>query len=771
MAENIEDDRFTHISRDPRFKRLPIKERKVKIDKRFKAIFDDDSFKIKYNVDKRGRPIQLTSQENLKKYYDLSDSDSSESLSHSESNIEFKKGKNDGEKCINKKKSGTKKSRAKLDNLSAERDESSDSSDDENSVKISKTIVDDESLDSNEDEDSEADEQFDHGWGELDANTERTDNISHRLAVCNMDWDRIKAVDLLVLFNSFKPSESIVNSVKIYLSDYGEEKLKEEELNGPKELCEPDDEYDTHSKEGKDYHTEKLRRYQLSRLKYYYAVVDCDSPETANKIYSDCDGTEYETSATKLDLRFIPDDVTFEQSDNETIDSYESDDVDLSEHEDDGVMLSDSWKRISDIFSDCRPNSLPEIVRNFSVVNPALNCNANNSVLDCFKKFITNDVIVLSCDRIARSAGPTPLEPTSVADRLPEAGSYAPLQFLNKALQQAKVELTWDETDPNRTKIIQNAFDKNDGAENDINAYLASSSDDDNEIDEQEEKVDDAVELDSKGKKEAYIAKYKALLLGIEKDEKKKKDGDIEMEVSWEPGLKSAAEQEINKKSKSDSSTPWGKYLDKRKEKQVNKRKTKDVSEDKDTSTSDQPFSDDDIPSDIDLNDSYFKEEFEKSSDNKKKKKSKSVTVENSNNDKSTAELELLLMDETSDGKHFNMKNIIENESKKNKKKKRKRKANEITADTDKFQVDVRDSRFDALYTSHDYNIDPSDQSFKRTNAMEELIKEKQRRIETTDGREQVSQSSNILKNDNLSSLVKSVKNKTNRFLKKKINK
>ncbi|KAG1683802.1 Cadherin-23 [Nymphon striatum] len=97
-------------------------------------------------------------------------------------------------------------------------------------------------------------------------------------------------------------------------------------------------------------------------------------------------------------------DVDYEpmESDNETIDSYESDDVDLSEHEDDGVMPSDSWKIISDIFSDCRPNSLPELVRNFSVVNPALNCNANNSVLDCFKKFITNDVIVLSCDRMER---------------------------------------------------------------------------------------------------------------------------------------------------------------------------------------------------------------------------------------------------------------------------------------------------------------------------------------------------------------------------------
>ncbi|KAG1660997.1 ATP-binding cassette sub-family F member 2 [Nymphon striatum] len=87
-------------------------------------------------------------------------------------------------------------------------------------------------------------------------------------------------------------------------------------------------------------------------------------------------------------------DVEYEpmESDNETIDSYESDDV-LSEHEDDSVMLSDSWKRIADIFSDCRPNSLPELVRNFSGINPALNCNANNSILENFKKFITNDVI------------------------------------------------------------------------------------------------------------------------------------------------------------------------------------------------------------------------------------------------------------------------------------------------------------------------------------------------------------------------------------------
>lgn len=76
--EEITDERFTHITSDPRFRTTPKSIRKVKIDKRFQSLFTDKRFQVKYTVDKRGRPSNQSSQENYRKYYDiLSDDESS----------------------------------------------------------------------------------------------------------------------------------------------------------------------------------------------------------------------------------------------------------------------------------------------------------------------------------------------------------------------------------------------------------------------------------------------------------------------------------------------------------------------------------------------------------------------------------------------------------------------------------------------------------------------------------------------------------------------
>ena len=136
-----------------------------------------------------------------------------------------------------------------------------------------------------------------------------------------------------VLFNSFKPQGGIVHSVTIYPSDFGLERMAEEDIAGPVELVEGG-EGEEGGVEGDKYSREKLREYQLKRLQYYYAVVECDSRgrvspnvvrcfslsllstlstlltcllfvaiATAEHIYEQCDGLEYERSGGKLDLR------------------------------------------------------------------------------------------------------------------------------------------------------------------------------------------------------------------------------------------------------------------------------------------------------------------------------------------------------------------------------------------------------------------------------------------------------------------------------------
>ena len=78
MAKDNEGDtRFTHIGKDPRFRKMQKDKRKVKIDKRFQGMFKNKNFKVKYTVDKRGRPVHLTSDDHLRKYYEMSDSESS----------------------------------------------------------------------------------------------------------------------------------------------------------------------------------------------------------------------------------------------------------------------------------------------------------------------------------------------------------------------------------------------------------------------------------------------------------------------------------------------------------------------------------------------------------------------------------------------------------------------------------------------------------------------------------------------------------------------
>lgn len=669
------DKRFAHIATDPKFRRIPKGARKVKIDKRFQSMFKDKNFSVKYTVDKRGRPVNHSTDEDLKRYYELSSEDESSSESNDDakekeigSNEEEPHGEleasNEPGKFVKLSKEVkknpisdgiTKKLKnTKVDYARGEGQLFSESSSDEE--------------DSSEEEVSEPDE-IDHKWGELDNDAEETLEITSRLAACNMDWDRIRAVDLMVLFNSFLNSGGSILSIKIYPSEFGKTRMAEEDLKGPRELTQKkQDPQDDDDIEGSKFHMEKLRQYQLNRLKYYYAVVTCDNNTTANKIYTECDGMEYESSSTKIDLRFIPEEMTFDD------------------------------------------------------------------------------------------------EPKEESNILPESGKYKPRFFTTTALQQAKVDLTWDETNPERTEVAQkfSSGKIDDISEADLHTYLACSSSEDEEDEPNDKDISNSEEEKEDNNP---IDKYKALLQQIEAKEEEKKKKDVQMEVSWGIGLKEKTDKLVKQKmAEKEDKTPFQQYLDKRKGKRKEKRDKKKHHDGSDSS-------DDDIPSDVDMNDPYFAEEFEKPEFKDSKSKISNARpredVEDAN--RKQAELELLLEEpeDPNAKKHFSLKKIQDSESVSKSKKKRKKDA-DIDKAEDNFEIDVKDERFSALYTSHHYNIDPTDPHYKKTKAMEVLISEKINRRINTDNRAEDMVPKKSKQSAELSVLVKSVKRKAGAFDKKK---
>ena len=56
--------------------------------------------------------------------------------------------------------------------------------------------------------------------------------------------------------------------------------------------------------------------------------------------------------------------------------------------------------------------------------------------------------------------------------------NYKQPMFSNKATSSSKVELTWDQDDPDRFKLRKKKFTKDDINEHDLQAYLASDSED-----------------------------------------------------------------------------------------------------------------------------------------------------------------------------------------------------------------------------------------------------------------------------------------------------
>jgi hypothetical protein len=316
-----------------------------------------------------------------------------------------------------------------------------DESDDDDQSSSASTSIDGDvvndagAFEDDDDDDDDSDEQSSSlGRGDPLAAPTR------RVAVLNCDWDRVNATDLLYALRSYAPSGGSVHSVTIYPSDFGLERMNEEEMRAPDvfhadddaraeidrlrsdqggfeveerveaprddapalndtaatrkssaaativEQDDSDDERqnaargeqqvnehfdendsDAESENVDDVELEdedalpeisssvdtdesddssdlamkalfegtmarqrmggkgveddgmfdqtKLRRYQRDRLKYFYAIAEFDSPATAAAVKKECQSVELEATANVFELRFVPDDMTFDDRD------------------------------------------------------------------------------------------------------------------------------------------------------------------------------------------------------------------------------------------------------------------------------------------------------------------------------------------------------------------------------------------------------------------------------------------------------------------------
>lgn len=235
-------------------------------------------------------------------------------------------------------------------------------------------------------------------------------------------------------------------------------------------------------------------------------------------------------------------------------------------------------------------------------------------------------------------------DPKEVCDKLPNLTKYKPHLFTTTALQQAKVNLTWDETDPRRNELVNKlkTNPKTEIDDSDLQKYVAFSSEGENSDDENQLSSDE----NNEDEKKNPIDKYKELLQNIQEEEEKKATRDTELEISWGIGAQEKIQKTVDEKSKKNL-TPFQKMMEKKKERMREKQKLR-----KETN----------------------------------EKKEKEITENENELNKQQAELELLLMDEEpSEKRHFNMKKIQEEETKTLKKKKnnKKKAVNEKSNDDD----------------------------------------------------------------------------------------
>jgi hypothetical protein len=590
--------------------------------------------------------------------------------------------------------------------------------DEEVARELERVKVKDEELSSSEESSSDDDvdeEQEEEVFGLLEEQEGEggipNGEVSSRLAVVNLDWDNIRATDLMAVFSSFVPVSGRIRKILIYPSEFGKERMEREELEGPpkeifgqrktdvqedgeslasEEENEDDEAEDERIKksilnedQGQEFNSAKLRRYQLERLRYYYAVLECSSTSTAQAIYNAVDGTEYLTTANFFDLRYIPDDTDFSED-----------------------KPRDECERIPDGY---RPNEFVTDVLQHSKVR--LTWDADDGT----RKEAQKRAFGGSRAEIDENDLKAYLGSDSSEDEGPEP-------------------VVVDATEDTTVSAIK-------GAENAVATSPKLS------------------------KKEAERQRMRALL-GLQNEpagRKSKSDKNApvgDMQITFSSGLSSGPiNGSVFENEPERDETTVERYVRREKERKARRKEKMKVSrnatdapedsENPETVPDDRPTAED---QDLGFSDPFFAAAtHDKAATTSQRKAEKRLKREQRAADEAAAaakcaELELLMVDDTigsKDMQHFDINEIAKAEKALAKKKKRsKSKLSErekealAAKERDHFKIDTQDERFRDVFEKNEYAIDPSHPRYKGTEGMKELLEEgrRRRKIDGKDG-------------------------------------
>lgn len=325
------DPRFASLSKDPRFIKPERITQKVEVDPRFTSVFEA-SAKSSKSKDKYGRKRDTAAEDaaDLRKFYKINGGDGD-------------KGKQKKQSKAEATQEALKIARGEILMESSSDEESSE--DDTDAGLNGNGKANDQAVSQNSEEDGEdisdevslgSDSEFSVDLdetalpGAYDSDSDLQEVSTNRLAAVNLDWDHLRAVDLFKVFASvFNTTTSAgpanigakpkVTRVTILPSDFGKTRMAQEDLNGPpaeifaplgSESSDADEELDERAvikeatmDKGSEFNERLLRKYQLERLRYFYAVIEFDSVKSARQAFQEIQGTEFERSANMFELR------------------------------------------------------------------------------------------------------------------------------------------------------------------------------------------------------------------------------------------------------------------------------------------------------------------------------------------------------------------------------------------------------------------------------------------------------------------------------------